>query len=127
VGAVEVLADLRGGFFGGRHPDFGMGAGAEALGDLDAELDTLVGLGEGELLGVGVGDDELDAFEARLDHVVDSITTGAADAEDDDPRLKLLRFRCENLERHREPRVLPPCCKYGSANRPPARLADGIN
>ena len=35
-----------------------MGPGAEALGRQDAELDPPVGLGEGQLLGVGVGDDE---------------------------------------------------------------------
>ena len=31
--------------------------------------------------------DELDAFQPRLDHVVDGIATGSADAEDRDARL----------------------------------------
>ena len=65
-----------------------MGAGAQALGDLHAELDALFGLRERQLLGVGVGDDEFDAFQPRLDHVVDRVAAGAADAEDDDPRLQ---------------------------------------
>src|SRR3954464_11366986 len=32
-----------------------------------------LGLGELQLLGVGVGDDELDALQTRLDHVVDRV------------------------------------------------------
>ena len=55
-----------------------------------AELDAPVGLGEGQLLRVGVGDDELDALQPGLDHVVDGVAAGAADAEDDDARLQLL-------------------------------------
>ena len=44
---------------------------------------------DGERLRVGVGDDEVDAHEARGDHVVDGVAAGAADAEHGDPRLQL--------------------------------------
>jgi hypothetical protein len=108
VSAVEVLADLHRGFLGGGHADLGVGAGAKSLRDLDAELDPLLGLREGELLGVGVGDDELDAFEPRLDHVVNGVAAGPANAEHHDTWFQLFGFRCEYLERHQEPRVLPP-------------------
>ena len=44
---------------------------------------------DGQRLGVGVGDDEIDALQAGLDHVVDGVAAGAADAEHGDPRLQL--------------------------------------
>ena len=100
VDAVEMLADLRRGFLGRRHADLWVGSGTQALRDVDAQLDALVGLGEGELLRIGVGDDELDTLEPGLDHVVDGVAAGAADAEHDDPRLKFLGLRGEHLERH---------------------------
>ncbi len=84
-------------------PTSGMRAGAQALGDVDAQLDAPVGLGEGQLLGVGVGDDELDALKPGLDHVVDRVAAGAADAEDDDPRLQFLGLWRKYLERHWDP------------------------
>ena len=68
--------------------------------DLHAELDAAVGLGEGQLLGVGVGDDELDALEPRLDHVVDGVAAGAADAEHDDARAQLLHRGRSDIDAH---------------------------
>ena len=44
--------------------DLGLRAGAQALGDRDAELDAAVGRAMAERLRVGVGDDELDALAA---------------------------------------------------------------
>ena len=93
VGAVEVLTDLRDAFLRGAHADFGVGAGAQALRRQHAKLDATVGLGEGELLGVGIGHHELDTFEARLDHVVDRVAAGPADAEHHDARLQFCRAR----------------------------------
>ncbi len=93
MAAVEVFADLGGGFLGGGHADLGMGAGAQSLRRRDAELDAAVGLGEGELLGVRVGHHELDALQAGLDHVVDCVAAGAADTEHHDPGLQLGRAR----------------------------------
>ena len=63
--AGEVIADLVDHLFGGGAADFGLRAGAETLGDLHAHLDDAFGLRHGQRLGVGVGDDELDALQAR--------------------------------------------------------------
>ena len=108
VRAVEMLADLRRAFFGGAHADLGMGAGAQALGHRHAELDAAVGLGELELLSVGVADDELDALQPRLDHVVDRVAAGSADSEHDDPGLELSRTRRGKMNSHGTPASLHP-------------------
>jgi hypothetical protein len=50
-----------------------------------------------ERLGVGVGDDEGDAFEAGLDHVADRVAAGPADAQHGDPRQVAVR-RLARLE-----------------------------
>ena len=52
----------------------------------------MAGLGLGQSLGVGVGDDEVDAVEARLDHVVDGVAAGAAHAQHGDPGAQFFRF-----------------------------------
>ena len=65
-----------------------MSAGAEALRRLQTKLDAHRRLGEAQRLGVGIGDDELDPFEPRLDHVVDGVAACAPDAEDDDAGLQ---------------------------------------
>jgi hypothetical protein len=70
---------------------FGLRAGAEAFGDLDTHLDGARGLGRGERLCVGVGDDKIDALQASRDHVVDGIAAGAADAEHNDARSHLAK------------------------------------
>ena len=64
-------------------------AGAEALGHTSAHLDDALGLGLGERLCVGSGDDEIDALKACRDHVVNSVTAGAADPEHGNARLHL--------------------------------------
>jgi hypothetical protein len=46
VGAVQVPEDFLGGFLGGVHADLRMGAGAQALRDGLAQLDTAIRLGE---------------------------------------------------------------------------------
>ena len=74
---------------------------------LHAQLDAPLGLGKGQLLGVGVGDDELDAFEPGLDHVVDRVAAGAADAEHDDPRLQFLGLRGAKTLNVMDPASLP--------------------
>ena len=66
----------------------------------DAQLDAAIGLGERQVLRVGVGDDELDPFEAGVDHVVDGVAAGAADAEDDDAGLQFRVLRTHQRERH---------------------------
>ena len=76
----ELLDDLFERLLGGGAADVRPRAGAQPLGDVDAELDAPLGEGLRQRLGVGVGDDELDALELRADHVVDGIAAGAADS-----------------------------------------------
>ena len=55
---------------------------------------------ERQRLGVGVGDDEIDAVEAGDDHVVDRVAAGAADAADHDARLQFPKFGSLEIDRH---------------------------
>ena len=88
------------GLFGGGAADLGPRAGAEALGDLEAELDAAVGRRGVERLRVGVGDDEVDALDVGADHVGDRVAAGAADADDADARAKLVNFRPDEIDAH---------------------------
>ncbi|VDC51491.1 hypothetical protein BREV_BREV_02759 [Brevundimonas mediterranea] len=87
--------DLVGGFLGGVHADFGVSAGAQALGDGLAQLDATIRLGEAEVLRIGVGHDELDPFKAGVDHVVHGVAAGAADAEHDDTGFQFSVLRLD--------------------------------
>src|SRR5215813_14616777 len=89
VGAVEQLQDLRQRFFRRLASDLRSRSRTEALGDGDAELHATIGQGWAERVGVGIGDDELDAFQGRADHVVDGIAARTTDADDGDTRLNL--------------------------------------
>ena len=89
VGAGKMIHDLRQRLFRGGRADLRLRAGAEPLRQCGAHLDAALGGIVLHGLGIGVGDDELDAFETGLDHVVDGVAAGAADAEDRDPRLEL--------------------------------------
>ena len=90
--------DLLGGFLGGVHADLGVGARAQPLRDRFAQLDPAVGLGERQVLGVRIGDDELDPFKAGVDHVVDGVAARPADAEHDDPGLQFSGLRLDQRE-----------------------------
>ena len=109
VGTIQVPVDFLGGFLGGIHADLGVGARSEPLGDGLTQLDAAVGLGERQMLGIGVGDHEFDAFKAGVDHVVDRIPAGTADTEDDDPRLEIRGLRTHQRERHSFPTLSDPC------------------
>jgi hypothetical protein len=106
VSAVKVLADLGDAFFRRAHAHFGVRAGAQALRDLHAKLDATIGFRELELLGVRIGDHELNTFETRLDHVVDRVTTSATDAEHNDPRLQFSGAWRGKRNSHGDPRDL---------------------
>ena len=67
-------------------PDLGVAAGAEALGQVVADVELDVGVGHLQRLGVRVGRDELDAAQAGVDHAVDRVRAAAADADDLDDR-----------------------------------------
>ena len=100
VRAREMIADLVDHLLGRGAADLGLRAGAEPLGDREAHLDDALGLATGQRLGVGVGDDEFDALEAGLDHVVDGIAARAADPEHGDARLEFPDVRSLEIDRH---------------------------
>ena len=87
-------------FFGGGAADLGPRTGAEALGDLEAELDAAVGGRGVERLRVGVGDDEIDALHVGADHVGDGVAARAADADDADPRAKFVDLGPDEIDAH---------------------------
>jgi hypothetical protein len=64
VGAIEVIDDLINALFGCRAPDFRLRTRAKTFGHRHAKLDQPVGLGHGQRLGVGVGDNEVDALQS---------------------------------------------------------------
>ena len=66
----------------------------------DAHLHDALGLGHGQRLRVGVGDDEVDALQARRDHVVDRVAAGAADAEHGNARLHLTNVGNLQIDAH---------------------------
>ena len=100
VRAGEMIANFVDHLFGGGATDLGLRAGAETFGHLRAHLDDALGLRHRERLRVGVGDDEVDALQARRDHVVDGIAAGAADAEHGDPRLHFPDIRDRQIDGH---------------------------
>ena len=101
VRAREMIVDLVERLLRGGAADLRLRAGAEPLRDRHAHLDEAVGLRHGERLGVGVGDDEVDALQPRLDHVVDRVAAGAADPEDGDPRLEFRDVGHLQIDTHR--------------------------
>ncbi len=82
VGAFEGFDDLVGVFEGGAAADVGVGAGAQAAGELDAELELDGGVRDLERLHVGVSGDELHAFDPGCDHAIDGVVAAAAYADD---------------------------------------------
>ncbi len=76
---------------GGLAADLGVGAGAEAAGELAADVELHVGVAHEQRLRVGVDGDELDALEADFDHAVDGVDAAAADADDLDDGQIVLR------------------------------------
>ena len=71
-----ALADLR------------LCSSAQTLRQFGAKLDFVLRLRQQKRLRVGVGDNKADAFETRIDHVVDGIAASAADTQNGDPRLE---------------------------------------
>ena len=57
-------------------------------------------LGIVERLGIGVGDDEIDALDVGVHHVGDGVAAGAADADHADPRAKFVDFRPDEIDAH---------------------------
>src|SRR5690606_33548771 len=87
VGTVDEVTDALAVFHGGLAADIGIGAGAQALGDVRAELERGLGVDLVERLCIGIGTDELDAIHGILDHVLDGIASAAADTDHLDNRV----------------------------------------
>jgi hypothetical protein len=90
VGAFETGTDIMERFFSRSGTNLRPRAGAETGGGAEAKLQRVFSARTRESLRVGVGYDELDALEVRLDHVVDRVAAGSAHAKNEDPRLKFL-------------------------------------
>ena len=88
VRAGQVVTNLVDHLFGGRTADIGLGTGAETFGRRYAHLDDVFGPRHGQRLGVCVGDDEVDALEAGIDHVVDGVAARAPNTENGNPRFQ---------------------------------------
>ena len=81
-------------------PHLGIGAGAQSFGELLADLDFDLGLGDVHGLQVGVGGDELHTLQITADHVVDRVAAGAADTD----HLDFGRLLCFCVAKH----IAPP-------------------
>ena len=95
VDAVHRVFDLFDRFFSRGLAHFGARARTEAARDVGAELDPLVGRRGTQSLRVGIGDDELDAFDLCLHHVGDRVAAGTTDAHDHDLGTKVV-VRCRS-------------------------------
>ena len=82
VGALKRFLDLRAVLLGGLEAHVGVGAGAEALRQVHADVDLVVRVRHQQRLRVGVDGDELDALDAGFDHAVDGVGAAAAGADD---------------------------------------------
>ncbi len=98
--AVESALDLVDGFFGCGASDLRPRACAEALGDLEAQLDPAIGRRGVERLRVSIGDDEIDALDVSAHHVGDGVTARAADADDADAGPQFVDFRPDEIDAH---------------------------
>src|SRR5690606_31420987 len=67
--------------------DLRIGSCTQALGHAAAQLQHGARTNVFQRLGIGVGADELDAFDVAADHVIDGITTTATDADHLDDRV----------------------------------------
>ena len=75
----------------GAAAEIGIRAGAQATGQPVADVQGLVGGRQLQRLQVGVDGQELDALDLGLDHPVDRVDAGAADADDAQDRMAELR------------------------------------
>lgn len=72
--------------------------GPQALGDVAAQLQQRLGIQALQSLGIGVGTDEIDAFQLRVDHVLHGVAAAAPNADDLDRRV--LAIGVHQFERH---------------------------
>ena len=107
VGAVERFQDALAIFQRGLAADFRIRARAQALGDIAAELQLLLGARLLDCLRVSVGGDEFHAVHARVDHVRHGIAAAAAHADDLDDGIGCQSFHQFEKCHVRIPRLMP--------------------
>jgi hypothetical protein len=117
---LDLVVSLLGRFA----PEVRVGAGAEALGELAADVELDRRFAGAELLNVRVDRDELHLRDAGLDHAVDGVEAAAADAHDSDHRQIGGRFRTRRaveprrgLREPRDRRFLIPRLRRRSGRR----------
>ena len=103
---IQIGADFLDRFLGGGSANFRPGTRSEPLGDANAHLDDGARARCRKSLGIGVCGDEVHAFEAAFDHVVDRVAAGAADADDRDARPQLRQSWKLQVYSHGRPRRL---------------------
>ena len=99
---------------GGLAAELGVGARAEAAGGRAADVHLGPGAGVLERLEVGVDGDELDALDAGLDHAVDGVDAGAADAHHAQHRLVHVRLAGHGPELRLRHGLLVAGCRGGA-------------
>ena len=100
VHAIERALDLGHGFLCRRAPDFGPRSGAQALGDIGAELDAVFGDRVVERLRIGVGDHKVHAFDPGGDHVGDRVAAGTAHPDNRDAGAQLFDSWRSDVDAH---------------------------
>src|SRR5262249_43815480 len=105
--------------FGCSAPHIRSSASAEPSGDPRAHLYDALCLRPCERLGIGVGDDKINALQPRRDHVVDRIPPGATDTKYRNASLHLANIgnvshvRFKSLEWKSSNKVVAYCLTVG--------------
>ncbi len=81
VGALEGLLDVGPVLLGRLAPDLGITPRTQAPGELATDVELEVGVAHEQRLGVGVGRDEFDVAQPRVDHAVDGVDSPSADPD----------------------------------------------
>jgi hypothetical protein len=88
MSAFKELIDLFDGFFGRSRADIRPGTCAKAFGRFWSELNAVIRFGPRQCLSIRVGHNKFNALQIAFNHVVDGVTTGTTNTENDDPGLK---------------------------------------
>ena len=103
VGAFDYFLNPVAVFHRGLAADVGVGARAEALCDVAADLQARAHLDVLERLRIRVGADEIDAFDSGLDHVGHGVAAAPADPDDfDDSRLAVCIHQFKHCDSPRQ-------------------------
>ena len=78
-----------------------------------AQLDDAVGGAAGQRLCIGVGNNEIDAFNLCSNHIGDSVTASATNTNNSDFRLQLVNHWWTDIDAHNFiPLAIPACSKF---------------